>query len=91
MEGDSAGAGTLCPCSSYTASDACQSAGCRWLVPGCGETVFTPGCFDQTDRTLGAMGCLGGTTCTTVDADPCWDSNCATCSGLAANVCSGPG
>ena len=83
--------GTLpCPCSSYTTPSACASAGCRWLIPGCGQTAFTPGCFDQTDCTLGAMGCLGGQTCTAVDADPCWDSNCTTCSGLAANICLGP-
>jgi hypothetical protein len=83
-----------CPCSSFTTPSACQSDGlvsCRWLVPGCGATAFTPGCFDDTDCTLGAMGCLGGQTCTTVDADPCWDSGCATCSGLAANICYGPG
>ncbi len=88
---DDIGDSLPCPCSSNATQDACASAGCRWLVPGCGEAAFTPGCFDETDCTLGSTGCLGGLTCTKVDADPCWDSTCAACSGLVANVCTGPG
>jgi hypothetical protein len=84
------GVGLPCSCSSYSTSSDCASAGCRWLVPGCYATAFTPGCFDPTDCTLGAS-CPSGQTCTAVDADPCWDSNCDTCSGLAANICTGPG
>jgi hypothetical protein len=79
-------------CSSITDPITCGTAGgCRWLVPACGQpSVFGEGCYDSDDCDP-STGCPSGQSCIKVDTDPCWDSNCAVCSGGTADICSGPG
>ncbi len=79
-------------CANAMDPDACASVGdCRWLVPGCAlPSVFSAGCFDAADCVVGS-GCPDGQSCLAVDTDPCWDSNCTTCSGGVADICAGPG
>jgi len=80
------------PCSALTTAPDCATVStCRWLVPGCVmPPPFAAGCFDAQDCVPGTV-CASGQSCVTVDTDPCWDSNCTTCSGGKADVCYGPG
>jgi hypothetical protein len=79
-------------CSDLTTPGACASGdACRWLVPGCDAIApFQAGCFDAADCVVGSV-CASGQSCVVVDTNPCWDSNCLSCSGGTADICAGPG
>ncbi len=79
-------------CSQHTmASDCTQDAACRWLVQGCEypSPQLALGCFPAADCASNAD-CGGGTICTMVSYDPCWEKKCDACSALA-DVCVPPG
>lgn len=64
----------------YTDAASCEAdADCRWLVPGCGENpLLAAGCAPIAD--CAPDSCTGGATCSTYDADPCWNTLCDACS-----------
>jgi hypothetical protein len=74
-----------CDCSAQIDPAACEVAGCRWLVPGCGDAPLgQAGCYPPEDCT--ADSCGEGSACTEVSVDPCWNQGCGAC-GAPAAVC----
>jgi hypothetical protein len=65
---------------SYEDAASCEAnAACRWLVPGCGDNPLpAEGCAPIDD--CAPDSCTGGATCSTYDANPCWNSPCDACS-----------
>ncbi|MCA9619343.1 MAG: hypothetical protein KC731_09975 [Myxococcales bacterium] len=72
------------PCESYLDATSCEADfACRWLVPGCTEpqpAFPEEGCFPKTPCVIGPPDpCGGGSTCTQVIVDPCWNAGCDAC------------
>ncbi len=76
------------PCAFALSAASCEAtAGCRWLVPGCGEAPpIAEGCYpaDDCQRT----GCEPEQTCTLFDTNPCWNELCDACSS-PVGICTG--
>jgi hypothetical protein len=74
-----------CDCSVQADPTSCEEAGCRWLVPGCGDSpLWQTGCFPAEDCT--ADSCGEGYVCAEVSVNPCWNEACDAC-GAPAAVC----
>lgn len=71
---------STCDGCSYGDAASCEANdACRWLVPGCGENpLLAAGCAPIDD--CAPDSCTGGATCSTYDADPCWNTLCNSCS-----------
>jgi len=72
---------STCVSCSYEDPASCQANdACRWLVPGCGENPLPgEGCAPIAD--CAPDSCENGATCSTYDANPCWNALCDGCSG----------
>lgn len=74
------------PCPAQGTELECLNAGCRWLVPGCGEPPLPKeGCYAPFDCAPGD--CAGpNSTCQQVVTNPCWNQACDAC-GALVSVC----
>jgi hypothetical protein len=69
-----------CEGCNYADPATCEAdAACRWLVPGCGENpLLGEGCHPVAD--CAPDSCGDGGTCSSYDANPCWNQPCDACS-----------